>query len=211
MPIQNAFCKGLEHDHRLYLDQPGGLTNKSTYEFILVALDSNDFPSLPSNLKSVRIDDGSEIPEEISDSPAVILAQYLRDAGLFVDPDESGDWPLYIASTPDGKNIQDDVGTVYDTTGVKDGRLMAGQNIFHYGIQIRIRCVVYTEGYTKAKTVAANLSTLRSEEVVLEGNTYQIKNAQATSAIIPLGNEPGSKRRELLTMNYLLTLKIIDN
>ena len=159
----------------------------------------------------MRVDDGSDVPEELSDSPAVILAQYLRDVALFVDPDESGAWPLYIDFTPDGKNVKDDVGTVYDTTGVKDGRLMSGQNIFHYGVQIRIRCVVPSDGWTKAKSVRGNLAVVRNETVTVEGNEYEIKNVSATTNIVSLGQEPGMKRRELFTINYLLTIKIINN
>ena len=95
-------------------------------------------------------------------SPAYILASYIRGQGLMTDPDDSAGvvWPLYISLMPDNVDVETNCGIVYSTSGIKDGRLMSGEVIQHYGIQLRIRCDDYNIGWAKAESVANNLDSI---------------------------------------------------
>ena len=143
-------------------------------------------------------------------TPAYILAALLTKVGveIFTPPSEAEAWPLYISHEPDGPRVEDNCGTVYDTEGVKDGRVMSGENIFHHGVQLRIRTGQYTDGWVKAEEAAVYLETVQEEEVDIGEETYQIDAVTQTSPILPLGQEEGtSKRRELFTVNFLVSLK----
>ena len=72
-------------------------------------------------------------------SPAAILSQYLIDAGVFTDPSIASAWPLYISHLPDDDNVEDNAAAIYDSPGIKDGRLMAGRTIEHRGVQLILR------------------------------------------------------------------------
>jgi len=71
----------------------------------------------------------------INNPPADVMAEYLVAQGLFTDPSKGKAWPIYLTHEPDAPTTKDDVGTIYDTIGVKDGRVMSGENIFHFGIK----------------------------------------------------------------------------
>ena len=144
-------------------------------------------------------------------SPAYILAALLTSEAVdvFTAPSEVGTWPLYISHEPDGSNVENNCGTVYDTDGIKDGRIMAtGENIFHHGVQLRVRALDYTTGRAKAAEAADYLATLQNEEVVIGAYTYKIMAVSQQSPILPLGQE-SIKRRQLFTVNFLVTCKQI--
>jgi len=107
---------------------------------------------------------------------------------------------------PDGNDVPDNCGAIYDTTGLKDGRQMNGPVIRHYGIQLRIRSVDYQTGWIKIEDISSDLDTLSSEYTV-NSIVYTIRNVSRTSPIVALGMEPGTARRFHFTMNYLVTIK----
>ncbi len=139
-------------------------------------------------------------------SPARILSAYLIAQGKFVAP-ASSPWPLYIASMPDTDNVESNLGVIYDTDGVKDGRLMAGENIIHEGVQVRVRAEDYNAGHNKAREVEELFETTVRESVTIETVEYMIESISQTSSIIPLGPEDGTTRREIFTINFLATIK----
>jgi hypothetical protein len=143
-------------------------------------------------------------------SPAYIMAQYLIDEGLLISPGDSGDWPVFVGSLPDGDDAADEVVMSMDTSPVKDGRIFEnGENIFHYGFQLLIRATAYNTGYAKAQALADNLESIRRNTLVISSTTYRIDNVTQATGIIVLGQEDGSKRRELFSLNFLVTLKEI--
>ena len=147
-------------------------------------------------------------------SPAYILSQYLIDEGLAVEPSDSGDWPIFVASLPDGDEIPDDAIASIDTAGVKDGRLNeTGENIIHYGVQIIVRSEIhdYLSGYTKAQAIESKLETVDRNEVMIDsGNVFRLDNVSTTSGVVAIGQEEeNSKRRNLFSCNFLVTLKEI--
>lgn len=142
-------------------------------------------------------------------SPATIIKELLTssDFGYFTDPIEHGFWPLYIGHMPDGDLTKDDCGAVYDTSGVRDGRLMEGEVIFHYGLQLKIRSAHFADGWEKANAVASRLAQVKRELIEVEDTEYRIDNLSQTTQIIPLGLEEGTKRRFLSTINFITTIQ----
>ncbi|KKK87216.1 hypothetical protein LCGC14_2755460 [marine sediment metagenome] len=141
-------------------------------------------------------------------SPSLIFSEYLIDEGIFTDSSLNVNWPMYISTMPDADTVESDVGTIYDTEGLKDGRIMVdGENIFHKGNQIRIRSKNYADGWAKAEEVIALFEAVADVSIVINSITYEIKNVTQTTSIIPLGVEEGTKRRDLFTINFLSTIK----
>ena len=143
-------------------------------------------------------------------SPAYIIAHYLRDEGILSDPTGNDSWPVYVGALPDGDEVVHDVAGCIDTTPVKDGRLMSlGENLFHAGIQLLLRAETYNTGYQKAQAIATALEGVNRDEITISLKTYRIDNVSQTTGIVVMGQEEGSKRRELFSMNFLTTLKEI--
>lgn len=137
-------------------------------------------------------------------SPATVLANYLRGTSLTTHPDSEEAWPLYISYEPDSPT---NVASVYDSTGVKQGRLMIGTVIQNYGIQVRIRNSKYNLGWAKAEAIALDLDTIHNEIITIDSEDYIIKNIERQGPVVSLGKEKGTKKRNLFTINLLVTLK----
>lgn len=141
-------------------------------------------------------------------SPAYIIAQFLIDEDIFIAPSSSGNWPLFVGLLPDDQDIDHDIAACMDTESVKDGRISEdGENIFHYGFQIIIRAEAYNTGYAKAQEVATALEEINRDEVTISTKTYRLDNVTQTTGVVVVGQEEGSKRRELFSINFLVTLK----
>lgn len=142
----------------------------------------------------------------LTDNPAAIIANYLTGLALMSVPG-AGDWPLYISHLPDGINIADNAGVVYNTTPVKDGRSMTdGSRMQHYGIQITIRSLTEEEGWDKCNVLAGQMDVIYNAETIFGGTTYRVHNVTNMGGINSLGEEEGTKRRKMFTMNFLISL-----
>ena len=145
-------------------------------------------------------------------SPAYIIKKYLVGEGLLVEPGDSGDWPAYVGILPDGKpdEVKNDIVACMDTSPVKDGRIMGtGENILHYGVQILLRSTAYNTGYAKMEALRASLESVNRDTIIISANTYRLENVTLTTGVVVVGQEEGSKRRELFSLNFLVTLKEI--
>lgn len=140
-------------------------------------------------------------------SPAYILAQYLIGEGLLSDPTGAGAWKVYVGMLPDGQTTEHNAVGCIDTTPLKDGRLNSGPSIFHYGIQLLLRSSAYNTGYAKASALLEALEAVDRDTVTISGTTYRLMNVSPTGGIVVLGQEDGTKRRELFSVNFLVTLK----
>jgi len=140
--------------------------------------------------------------------PSEIIAQYMiSTASLFTTPSASGSWPLYLSSLPDGINIDDDVAAIYDTSAYLQGKHMGGSLDQRYGIQFMFRSVNHKTGYEKAKTIIDAVQNIHNVDEVLGGNTFRIENISASSGVLSLGVEEGTKQRYLFSLNLLATIK----
>ncbi len=166
-------------------------------------------PSVTGGLLNfIRVSVMSDI---LINSPASILAAYIIDQaiGAMTDPDDGNDWPLYVNIAPDGTGIKTNIGSMYDTPGVKDGRRMEGAITDHYGIQLRIRSADDIEGYTKAEILGVSMDTIRNNTVTIGANEYELQNISRQGPVISLGIEKGTTGRRLFTVNFLTMIKRI--
>ena len=139
-------------------------------------------------------------------SPAEILKTFLIDemSPVVTDPTLNQAWPIYISEMPDQP---DECVTVYDTPGTTDGMIhRTGAEVVHPGLQFKIRSVKYTDGWAKAYALVKALTITDPNFVMIGGNAYTILCLKMTSSILPIGYEQGTKRRELFTVNYLVTI-----
>ena len=145
----------------------------------------------------------------MADSPAMIVQRFLLDQApnpVVKDPTSGQPWGLFISALPDQP---DECVAIYDTTGLTDGRIQrTGQEVVHPGIQFTVRSRKYTTGWTQAMAIvnAMILYATTPPKIVLNGSAYHLQCAKMTGPILPLGFEQGTKRRELFTINYILTI-----
>lgn len=140
-------------------------------------------------------------------SPAYIIAQYLKDQGEVTDPDSSGDWMAYVGTLPGGDEAEHDAVGVMNTSPVQDGRLMTGAGIYHHGVQILLRASAHNTGYAKAHDLLEALEDVDDDQVTCGSDTYEINNVSPAGGVVSLGQEEGTRRREMFSVNFLATLK----
>lgn len=138
-----------------------------------------------------------------------ILTTHLREEGVFSTPPTSSPWPLYFGPMPDGEQVQDNCASIQDTAGVKTGRLMEGENLMKFGVQLRVRAATVRAGFAKAQAAAEFLETLHNALVTIGTSSYEVDSVEQTTPVLALGQEPGTKRRELFTLNVLVMLKAL--
>ena len=157
-------------------------------------------------------DGGATGSDVLLRTPATIVGEYIIAVLALMTRPSAGDaWPLYISHLPDNDNVETDAGAIYDTSGNKDGRLMIGPVIQHFGIQIRFRSRDYNTGFEKIEDVAASLDAILRATVIMDTEQYRIQNMTRTTPIISLGLEPEStKRRFLFTVNFIASIKEIS-
>lgn len=121
------------------------------------------------------------------------------------DPQLSTTWPLYISSMPDGNDVPDNCGAVYDVSGLVDGRLMKGPFIQHYGVDIEIRSTDYQTGWAKIESLLANLDALNNTVWYVETETYLMENISQVGTISS-AQEEGTKRRYLFSIGVRMSI-----
>jgi len=144
-------------------------------------------------------------------SPAEIMTEYMIQQGLVTDPSDQTTWPIYTGLLPDDGDVEDDIVACMDTEAVKDGRIFSsGENIFHYGFQFLVRAVEYNDAWQKAKALEDACELINRDEVDMDSTvTYRLDNVTLTTGVTSLGQEEGSKRRQIFSVNFLVTLKEI--
>lgn len=138
-------------------------------------------------------------------SPALILSRHLIDTlGIFTDPTDGLDWPLYVSSLPDGPN---QAAAIYDSPGVLDGRLMAGKTIEHRGIQFILRFIGYSAGYSKGEALKVAMDDIKNTLVVVDTQPYKVLSVSRATGLIPIVVEEGTKRRREYSINFMATIE----
>lgn len=148
------------------------------------------------------------MPEVQIDSPAVILAEYIKQTLMFMtEPSEGEDWPLYISHLPTGKDLRSNAGAIYDTSGILNGRYMSsGLQVSHPGIQIKIRSNSQQAGYMKIWNIARELALLQNALIDIDGNDYTVVAVKRMTDITFIGLEPGTSRRFLHVVNFIVSI-----
>ncbi|MHA1344986.1 MAG: phage tail terminator protein [Candidatus Heimdallarchaeaceae archaeon] len=141
-------------------------------------------------------------------SPAYIIYKYLVAEGLVTVPTAGDDWPMFVGNLPDGNDVKNNATACLDTTPVKDGRVMEGETIFHEGCEILLRSVDYNPGWAKMKALKDALDAVNRNTITILTKTYRLDSITLATGITSLGQEENSpKRREMFSLNFLVTLK----
>jgi hypothetical protein len=146
------------------------------------------------------------VSDAFGNTPAEILATYLQTLGTVTAPSAGGSWPLFTGSMPDGRNAPNDAACVYDTVPVKDGRLMAGAVVVHYGVMMHVRSMDMTTGWQKINALALDIDAIRRTQVTVGVNEYRINNVTRIGSIACLGQEEET-RRYVFSLNLLMSIK----
>lgn len=144
-------------------------------------------------------------------SPAEILRKLLIDMELAVEPDltDPDDWSVFTNAEP---SKPDNVITVYDTTGVQHGRVMQGEFIEDYGIQIRFRGSDQGSIHPKARTVKVHLAevlqpnTLVTVTTRVGTATYNVHALSKFGSLLNLGKDRTNSNLRLNTLNLMATI-----
>lgn len=145
--------------------------------------------------------------------PSEIVKQYLVDQAAVVEPAgslslNSTAWPCFLSNEPDRKGVPHNVVTIYDTEGVKDGRLHNTKEVIeHPGVQVRIRASTFTLGWDKVQDIITAVDAAQRAAVDVGSLFYFLDNASRIGPPLPIGVQEGTRRRELFTINLLLTIR----
>jgi len=140
----------------------------------------------------------------MQNSPAAILANYVEEMEIAEYPALNAVWSIFRGAMPDHP---DNVVCFLDTTPVKDGRWMrTGEAERHYGVSVLVRSVNHTGGYAVCVRLGRVLDRLCNTEIIVDTKTYIVHNVSRVGSIGILGQEPGTKRRNLFSMNFLVSL-----
>lgn len=148
----------------------------------------------------------------MNNSPAEIIAALLIANDIFGDPEAPVlDWPLYINDLPDKKGtkiVPDNCAAIFDMEGVKDGRLMTGENIKHRGVAIQVRSRRSADGWVIITQAEEFLERVFGQVVSISTNNYTLKNISQTGPAMLAGLEEGNKQRAMHVVNFLTTIEV---
>lgn len=127
-------------------------------------------------------------------SPADVIAQLLINSGLGTLGTAEEAWPIFVARMPE--NL-DNVISVFDTTGKKDGRYMRGGTVVERpGVLIGVRAQRYEIGYQKAKAIRDLIDATDHANVTIDAVTYTVNSISRTTPIVSLGESEERKNQE---------------
>jgi len=116
-------------------------------------------------------------------------------------------WPLFVGMMPDGNDVANECGAVYNTAGYVEGKNMRSEIDQHFGIQIRVRSFSESDGYDQMVSVEKDFKDVHNQDVTFtSGETWKINNFYQTSPIISLGVD--DRRRFNFTLNYALSMTL---
>ena len=148
----------------------------------------------------------------MASSTAQIIQQLLIDNSFGVASTDAtkDNWPIYSIIEP---NEPDRVITIYDTTGLVDGRLQInGKVVEHLGIQIRIRSNDNDVGNDKIQAIKVFMdeTLLDNTVTVLDSSgtnseNHIVHSASRTSTVLSLGRDIENSNRFLFTINYVIS------
>ncbi len=138
--------------------------------------------------------------------PSDIIRQLLIDLSLGTDGDLN-DWPIYSTASP---NEPSDIIVVNQTESKQQGRLMnSGTIVEFYGINFSVRSEDVVLAGDKAQDIAFAMDETVDRNVVSmtsPTNTYQIEATTRVSAPLPIGKEQPEGRRELFSINIIVSM-----
>ena len=146
-------------------------------------------------------------PDYTGDSPAVVIATYIVEQNVMSTPSAVATWPLYVSTLPESDQVERNAGAVFDTGPIKDGRLMAGSVVEHFGVMFHIRSINSRAGWGKINQVATAIDAIDNTVITVDSIDYEINNVTRIGGINSLGLLPGTIREYLFTLNLIFPLK----
>lgn len=144
-------------------------------------------------------------------SPAHVVAQYLRDAGVGTQPTAGEEWPVYVNNLPVSP---DNCLVVYDTNAPKTV-YQHGNYEGDHGVQVSVRAVNHQAGWVQARRVLQSLVSAYRVGVSVpapptaEGTGtvhYLLHCASNVGSILRLGKEAPTSKRDMFSINLTVTL-----
>ena len=142
-------------------------------------------------------------------STSILLRTFLVDSAIVQSPSTATDWPAYLQSLPDGDSIKDNAVMLRDSIGNKDGRLQAGETIIHTGCTVVVRSKAYEDGWDKINAIAVAFDAISNEDVTYSSGVIYRLHSISRQPIMPLGVEPGTKRRWMWEMRINVTMSLL--
>lgn len=136
--------------------------------------------------------------------PSHILQQALLDNGD-VQGDQSVDWYCWPNWLPDECIIVNAI-SVYDTSGIDQGRDLIGNNLFYSGVQLLFRGYDYSDVFEKASSVNTSIEGFSNVSVTVESTSYTIQTINQTTDVISLGLQDDSSSNYLFSVNYSMVI-----
>lgn len=135
-------------------------------------------------------------------SPADLLLTLLQADGQTVAAAKGSavDWQSTVGKELDAP---DNVVTVYNTAGRVDARLMAGNLVEHYGIQLRVRSKDQPTGWDKIASIEQWLLALTDRQA----SGYTVHAATGFGSVMDLGDDSPNTKRRLYTLNFNLVVR----
>ena len=141
----------------------------------------------------------------LTHSPADIVRYCLIDLSLGTLPTSSGDWPITVTQEVEDP---DNAITIFDTSGIKQGRVFGGEIQEHEGFQVRIRATDHSTGHTKANAIKEALDkSILNVGVTIGSTTYIVYSVSRRSGIFYLGQDVSSSKRVIFTINAVVALR----
>lgn len=138
-------------------------------------------------------------------SPADIVRKALVNLGVGVMGGSSGNWPIGCTSEQDKP---DSTITVYNTPSITHGRILGGEVLTHFGIQIRVRASTAPEAYAKASAICGILDTvIYRTRVTIDSSNYRIENITRMGDPTDLGKESPTSKRNIVTVNAITSIR----
>lgn len=116
-------------------------------------------------------------------SPSIIVWKWFQDMS----------WPTaMIAGIPD-KNVNEII-SLSDIDGAKDGQLMRGEIIYHPGIQFRSRSRNKNVAYSNLAKTINKMANVNRPIIVYGDDTFRLDSFKLNSAPVFIGQEEQSLR-----------------
>lgn len=146
----------------------------------------------------------------LAHSPADVLRYLMIQLGLGTLPTNVLAWPIFAINEP---SDPDNCITVYNTAGNDIGGRSMIDGEFHRdrGVQIRIRSTDSPTGWVKADTIKDTLSkSVYYAAVAIGTSSYLVQALNKIGDVIDLGNNAPSTKRNVLTINAMMSLKQVS-
>jgi len=150
------------------------------------------------------------MPGPLGHSPADVVAQLVVDQGWGIEyADDNTDWPVFANGEPD---LPDNCVTVYDTTGVDQGRMqVTGERAESDGFQVRVRGKTRKDAFAKVREIAVGFDTdVYGATVNLDGVAYRVHSVKRNGDPLFLGAATPGSKRVLFTLNCVVSLRQVD-